>query len=142
MKAEKKRVLFLCIRNSCRSQMAEGLLRHYGGSGYAVFSAGTSPSRVHPLAIEVMAENGIDISGQRSKHVDEFLGQDFDAVISTCDEARDRCPVFPGSGLKIHWDLEDPAEAKGSREESLDAFRKVRDRLLELIQLDVLGDAD
>ncbi|NIO04852.1 MAG: arsenate reductase ArsC [Proteobacteria bacterium] len=122
--------------------MAEGLLRRYGGSGYAVFSAGTSPSRVHPLAIEVMAEDGIDISGQRSKHVDEFLGQDFDAVISTCDEARDRCPVFTGSGLNIHWDLEDPAEAKGSREEELEAFRKIRDRLLELIQRDVLGDAD
>lgn len=141
MKEETRHVLFLCTHNACRSQMAEGLLRHYGGNGYVAYSAGINPSRVHPLAIEVMAEKGIDISGQRSKHVDEFSEQDFDTVVTICEEARDRCPVFPGKGERIHWDLEDPAEARGLREERLEVFRKVRDELLELIRLHLLVDA-
>jgi arsenate reductase len=131
---KKKRVLFLCTHNSCRSQMAEGLLRHHGGECYEVFSAGTSPSRVHPMAIEVMAERGIDISGQRSKSVEEFTGNGFDFIVTTCDDARDRCPIFPDRGQRFHWGLEDPAEAGGSKEEKKMIFRRVRDELEELIR--------
>jgi arsenate reductase len=133
-KGGKKRVLFLCTHNSCRSQMAEGFLRHHGGDRYEVFSAGTFPSRVNPMAIEVMGEKGIDITGQRSKSIDEFLGQDFDFVVTTCDNARDQCPVFPGQVERLHWGLEGPAETQGSREEKLKVFRRVRDELEKLIQ--------
>ena len=134
MKGRKKRVLFLCTHNSCRSQMAEGFLRSHGGKRFEVFSAGTSPSRVHPMAIEVMAERGIDLRGQRSKSVDEFLGQGFDYIVTTCDDARDKCPVFAGSGQRLHWGLVDPATADGSGEERLKVFRRVRDELEELIR--------
>ena len=133
METRKKRVLFLCTHNSCRSQMAEGLLTYYGGTRFEVFSAGTSPSRVHPMAIEVMEERGIDLKGQRSKSIDDFQGKTFDFIVTTCDDARDRCPVFPGQGKRLHWDLEDPAEAEGSREEKREVFRRVRDELEELI---------
>lgn len=98
MKKGKRRVLFLCTHNSCRSQMAEGWLKHYGGKQFEVFSAGTSPPGVHPMASEVMAERGIDLSGQRSKSVDEFLGRSFDFIVTTCDDVREKCPVFPGPG--------------------------------------------
>jgi arsenate reductase len=97
METRKKRVLFLCTHNSFRSQMAEGLLKHYGGKRFEVFSAGTFPSRVHPMAAEVMAERGIDLKGQRSKSIDEFLGQGFDFIVTTCDNAWDRWPGFSGS---------------------------------------------
>lgn len=114
--------------------MAEGLLRHYGGKRFEVFSAGTSPARVHPMAIEVMAERGIALKGQRSKSIDDFQGQDFDFIVTTCDDARDRCPVFPGQGKRLHWGLEDPVETEGSREERLTVFRRIRDELEELIR--------
>jgi len=114
--------------------MAEGLLRHYGGKRFEVFSAGTSPSRVHPMAIEVMAERGIGLKGQRSKSIDDFQGQDFDFIVTTCDDARDRCPAFPGQGKRLHWGLEDPGETAGSREEKLTVFRRIRDELEELIR--------
>jgi len=114
--------------------MAEGFLRHHGGDRYEVFSAVTSPSPVNPMAIEVMGENGVDITGQRSNSIDEFLGQDFDLVVTTCDNARDQCPVFPGQAKMLHWGLEDPAGAEGSREEKLKVFRRVRDELEKLIQ--------
>ena len=140
MKGRKKRVIFVCSHNSCRSQMAEGLLRHYRGERYEIFSAGTSPSRIHPMAIEVMGEKGVDITGQRSKSIDEFLGLGFDFIVTTCDDARDQCPVFPGQGKRLHWDLEDPAEAEGSREEKLEVFRRVRDELEKLIQSHFLAD--
>jgi len=141
MEKRKKRILFLCTHNSCRSQMAEGLLRYYGGKRFEVFSAGTSPSRVHPMAVDVMAERGIDLRGQRSKSIDEFLGQGFDFIVTTCDDARDRCPVFPGQAEMLHWDLEDPASAGGSRGEKHEVFRRVRDELEELIRSHFLADS-
>jgi arsenate reductase len=108
----KPRILFICTHNSARSQMAEGLLRHIYGDKYEVFSAGTNPTNVNPLAIKAMAEIGIDISKHRSKSVMEFIDQSFDYVITVCGNAQKTCPVFPGEHEKIHWDLEDPAEAK------------------------------
>ncbi|MFN3135161.1 MAG: arsenate reductase ArsC [Candidatus Kryptonium sp.] len=127
------RVLFLCTGNSCRSQMAEGLLRHFGNNKFEVFSAGTHPSFVHPLAIEAMKEIGIDISNHRSKHVSEFLGQNFDYVITVCDKAKESCPTFPGQVKRIHWSFEDPAEATGTKEERMKVFRRVRDEIKEHI---------
>lgn len=125
-----KRVLILCTGNSARSQMAEGLLRHLSVEGsFEVFSAGTEPSRVNPLAIEAMREKGIDISGQRSKSVDEFRGQEFDYVITVCDRAAENCPAFPGRTERIHWSFDDPAAAEGERDERLALFRRVRDEI-------------
>ena len=135
------RVLFVCTNNSARSQLAEGLLRHLGGDRYDVHSAGTLPTEVNPLAIEVMAEKGTDITGQRSKSIDEFLGQGFDFVLTTCDNARDQCPVFPGQCEMFHWGLEDPAGAEGSREEKLKVFRRIRDELERLIRSQFLADS-
>ena len=123
------RALILCTGNSARSQMAEGLLRHDGGPECQVFSAGTHPSRVRPEAIQVMREVGIDISAQRSKSVDEFAGQDFDYVITVCDNAKESCPIFPVKTKRIHWSIQDPAVAQGSEEERLTAFRRSRDEL-------------
>src|SRR5574337_386002 len=123
----KKKVLFLCTENSSRSQMAEGILRHLMGDKFKVESAGTRPSVVNPAAIKVMAEIGINISGHRSKSVEEFQGQNFDFIITTCDAARETCPVFPGKARRLHWSFIDPAKAEGSESEILSAFRKVRD---------------
>jgi arsenate reductase len=123
------RVLILCTGNSARSQMAEGLLRHDGGPGYEVVSAGTHPTSVRPEAIQVMQEAGIDISGQRSKSVEEFARQHFDYVITVCDNARESCPVFPATTRRIHWSLVDPAAVNGSEEERRAEFRRVRDQL-------------
>jgi arsenate reductase len=125
----KTRVLILCTANSARSQMAEGLLRHDGGDRFEVASAGTQPSRVRPEAIQVMRELGIDISGQRAKSVADFLGQDFDYVITVCDAARQSCPVFPGKARRIRWSVVDPAAAEGDDEARLAVFRRVRDEL-------------
>lgn len=125
----KQRVLILCTGNSARSQMAEGLLRDIAGDKFEVVSAGIAPSSVRPEAIEVMREAGIDISGQRSKSVDEFSGQEFDYVITVCDNANQECPVFPGKTRRIHWSIEDPATAVGDDEARRDAFRRVRDEL-------------
>ena len=128
------RVLILCTANSARSQMAEGLLRHEAGPLCEVSSAGTKPTRVRPEAIAVMGEAGIDISGHHSKSVEEFLGQDFDFVITVCDNARETCPVFPARTRRIHWSIEDPAAVNGSAEERLDAFRHARDELQEKLR--------
>ena len=125
----KLRVLILCTGNSARSQMAEALLRRVGGTRYEVFSAGTKPVGVNPLAIEAMREKGIDISKQRSKSVAEFAGQEFATVITVCDNAAKECPVFPGAPQRAHWNLPDPAAVSGTREEKLGAFRRVRDEL-------------
>src|SRR6185295_3636648 len=122
--SDKKRVLILCTGNSARSQMAEGLLRHLAGERFEVESAGVEPSHVRPQAIEAMREAGIDISHQRSKSVDEFAGQEFDYVITVCDNARERCPVFPGKTKRIHWSFDDPATAEGDDEMRLAVFRK------------------
>jgi arsenate reductase len=125
----KPRVLILCTGNSARSQMAEGLLRHEGGDRFEVFSAGTKPSHVRPEAIAVMAEIGLDISGHRSKSVDEFVGQNLDFVITVCDNAKETCPVFPGAVQRLHWPFEDPAAVEGSAEVRKAAFRRIRDRI-------------
>ena len=126
---EKKRVLILCTGNSARSQMAEGLLRHDAGDRFGVVSAGVEPSHVRPHAIEVMREVGIDISNHRSKSANEFTGEDFDYVITVCDNANERCPLFPGNTKRIHWSFDDPAAAEGEESEKLAVFRRVRDEI-------------
>jgi len=130
--SKKKRVLILCTGNSARSQMAEGLLRHLGGDRFEVFSAGVEASFVRPQAIEAMKEIGIDISQHRSKSVKEFLDEDFNYVITVCDNANQRCPVFPGTVRRIHWSIDDPV-VSGSEEAQLDAFRGARDEMKKRI---------
>jgi arsenate reductase len=130
----KARVLILCTGNSARSQMAEGLLRHDAGDRFEVFSAGTKPSQVRPEAIAVMQELGIDLSTHRSKHVDEFMGQQFNYVLTVCDHANEICPVFPQGTIKFHRSFEDPAACLGSEKEKLAVFRRVRDELREYLR--------
>ena len=137
---EKKKLLVLCTGNSARSQMAEGLLRHEGGDRFDVFSAGTKPSRVRPEAIAAMGDIGIDISGHRSKSVDEFVGQDLEYVITVCDNAKETCPVFPGTVKRLHWPFEDPAAVEGPENVRLAAFRKVRDQIHGRIMVFLNGD--
>jgi len=129
------RVLFLCSGNSARSQMAEGLLRFYGGEDFEVWSAGLEPKGLNPLAVKAMAEIDIDISRQRSKHLDEFLGRPFDFIITVCDRARDNCPTFPGDSEKIHWGYDDPAAAEGDEETRLAIFRRVRNEIRQRISI-------
>lgn len=131
---EKKRVLILCTGNSARSQMAEGLLRHDGGGRFEVESAGTHPTGVRPEAVEAMREIGVDISGQRSKSVDEFAGREFDFVITVCDNAKENCPVFPSKTERVHWSFDDPAAAAGGDEERLAVFRRVRDEIRDRLR--------
>jgi arsenate reductase len=127
----KKIVLILCTGNSCRSQMAEGILRHYGNERIEVFSAGTKPSQVNPVAVRVMQEIGIDISGHRSKHVDEFKEQTFDCVVTACDNAKESCPVFLGGVKFLHWPFPDPPHNREIDEDVIKEFRKVRDMICE-----------
>ena len=122
-------VLILCTGNSARSQMAEGLLRTLAGGRMTVFSAGSQPSVVNPFAIQAMALRGIDISGQRSKHLNEYLSQPFDYVITVCDNAAETCPVFPGKATRIHWSFPDPAAVEGDDAVKLASFVQVRDDL-------------
>lgn len=124
-----ERILVLCTGNSCRSQMAEGYLRHLGKNRYVIVSAGLEPSNVDPNAIHVMKEDGIDISQHTSKDVNQFIGQQFDYIITVCDHASERCPYFPGDAKRIHWSLEDPAAATGPKEQVLSVFRKVREQI-------------
>lgn len=135
---ERPSVLFLCTHNSARSQMAEGILRHLGGDRVEAASAGTEVTRVHPLAIREMAERGIDISGQRSKHLNELLGERFDSVVTVCDNASESCPVFPGSPERIHWSIPDPSAAEGDEESRQAAFQKAADELMARIR-ELLG---
>lgn len=128
---KKQHVLILCTGNSARSQMAEGLLRHLAGDRFEVESAGTIASFVRPQAIAAMAESGIDISGHRSKCLDEFLATPFDYVITVCDNANESCPVFPGEATRIHWSFDDPAAATGSDKEILAEFGRIRDEIRE-----------
>ncbi len=124
-----ERILVLCTGNSARSQMAEGLLRQALGNCFEIHSAGSKPSHVRPEAIAVMKELDIDISGHRSKHLDEFLGTEFRYVITVCDNAAETCPVFPGVAERIHWSFEDPAAVEGDEETRLAAFRRIRDQI-------------
>lgn len=129
----KPKILVVCTGNSARSQMAEGFLRQMLGDRFQIYSAGTHPTAVRPEAIEVMREVGIDISGQRSKSTGEFLGQEFRYVITVCDQARESCPVFPGAAERLHWSLEDPAQAQGDQEQRKAVFRRVRDQIAERV---------
>lgn len=121
------RMLILCTGNSARSQMAEGLMRHYAGNEFQVFSAGLDPKGVNPLAIQAMHEIGIDISHHTSKDVRTFLGQSFSYLITVCSNAEDRCPIFPGVFFRLFWPFDDPAAETGSEEHKLQKFREVRD---------------
>ncbi len=130
----KPKVLFLCTQNSCRSQMAEGFLRHFAGDQFEAASAGAEATRVNPVAIRVMKEAGIDISAHRSKDASEFLGQRFTYVIRVCDRARETCPIFPGAIQYLDWGLDDPARVEGTEAERLAAFRRVRDEIAERVR--------
>ncbi len=137
----KRRVLFICTHNSARSQMAEGLLRHMGNDRFEVFSAGTEATFVRPMAIQAMAELGVDISHQQSKMLDRYLGEPFDDVITVCDTAAEACPVFPGAVRSRHWSFEDPSKATGSESEQLQVYRQVRDQIRTRIENELLSDA-
>jgi arsenate reductase len=130
----KKKVLFLCTGNSARSQIAEGLMKLMGGEQWEVRSAGILPSYVHPLAVRVMEEVGIDISKQSSKSQDLFLKEEFDYIITLCDHAAKACPNFPGQGNRLHWSVEDPAMSTGTMDERVALFRKARDEIKTRIE--------
>jgi len=125
----KKRVLILCTGNSARSQMAEALLRNLAGDRFEVFSAGTRPSTLNSYAVLAMADMGVDIREQYSKNLDQFLHQEFDYVITVCDQAAEVCPIFPGVAQRIHWSFPDPAAVVGDHQEKLAAFAQVRDAI-------------
>jgi arsenate reductase len=137
----KPRVLFLCTGNSARSQMAEGYLRHIAGDRFDVASAGINPTTVNPLAIEVMGEVGVDISHQQSKSAGSLLRESFRYVITVCDHANERCPIFPGAVKRIHWPLDDPANATGTDAERLAVFRRIRDEIMERVRAFVSAQA-
>jgi arsenate reductase len=128
------RVLVLCTHNSARSQMAEGLLRALAPDRFEVASAGTEATRVHPLAIRAMDELGIDLRGHASKALDRFLTESWDYVITVCDSANERCPVFPGRTTRLHWGFDDPSAVAGAEEERLAAFRRVRDAIADRLR--------
>ena len=127
--SDKKNVLFICTHNSARSQMAEGYLRARYGDRYEAFSGGTEVTKVHPAAIEVMDEIGIDISSHRSKLIDEFYHKPIDIVVTVCDSAKGFCPFFPGKHEEIHYSFPDPSELTGTEEEVLSGFRLIRDNI-------------
>jgi len=131
---EKLKMLFLCTGNACRSQMAEGWARHLKSDAIEAFSAGVMPAGVSSRAITVMGEAGVDISSQTSKHVKDYMAIDFDYVITLCDYASEKCPVFGGKTMVIHKPFEDPTMALGSSEQVMAAFRKVRDRIREFVE--------
>lgn len=125
----KKRILVLCTGNSCRSQIAEGYLRHFAGDRAEVYSAGVETHGVNPRAIQTMKEDGIDISGHTSNNISEYMGLPFDLVLTVCDNARERCPFFPSSATKFHHNFADPAKATGSEEQMMQEFGTVRDEI-------------
>ncbi|MBB5620997.1 arsenate reductase [Pedobacter cryoconitis] len=122
-----KKVLVLCTGNSCRSQLAEGFLRQFAGNQAEIYSAGIETHGVNPKAIQVMSEVGIDLSAHTSNHVDEYSNIDFDYVITVCDNAKESCPYFPSQAVKLHYNFPDPAKAKGTDQEIMQEFRRVRD---------------
>ena len=138
------RVVFVCTHNSARSQMAEGMVRAWGGGRFEAFSAGTEASAVRPEAIAVMREIGIDISGHTSKTILPFLGEEFAWVITVCDQAKESCPAIPGAAQQAHWSIDDPSEIEGSEKERLRAFRTARDTLRDRVHTFLLaaGRAD
>jgi arsenate reductase len=139
----KPSILILCTGNSCRSHLAEGILRRAGGDLFEVHSAGSKPAGyVHPLAIQVMNEIGIDISSHTSKHMSEFLSQRVDTVITVCGHVDQVCPVYPGQVHRYHWPFEDPARASGSDEEILAVFRRVRDEIRRVFEAYAAGYRD
>lgn len=124
---KKPRVLFLCIENRARSQMAEAFLRHYAGEQFEVYSAGLEPSPIHPYVYQVMEETGLDLEGHHTKGVDEFFNKMyFGILITVCEKAEEKCPTFPGLGERQYWPIEDPVAVEGSEEEKLEAFRRAR----------------
>ncbi|SRR6266404_2267406 len=137
----KIKVLFLCTGNSARSQMAEGYLRHAAKDRFEAVSAGVEPKGLNPLAVEAMQEIGIDISQQSSKDVVSLLGQHISYVITVCDNARERCPIFPATWKLLHWSFEDPASVTGTHGEKLSAFRHVRDQIIQQIDRDLIRTA-
>ena len=128
------RILFLCTHNSARSQMAEAILRELGGGRVEAASAGTEVTRVHPLAVREMAERGIDIGAQRSKHLNELIGEKLDYVVTVCDNAGESCPVFPGGPERIHWSIPDPSAVEGTEEIRAAAFKRAADDLTTRIR--------
>jgi len=134
-----QRVLFVCTHNSARSQMAEGMLRAWGGDRFEAFSAGTEATRVRPEAIAAMSEIGIDISRQTSKTLEPFLGESFTWLITVCDQARESCPTLPGVAQQAHWSIDDPSAVQGTDEERIEAFRQARDVLRGRIQMFILA---
>jgi arsenate reductase len=142
MESSKPKVLFLCMGNSARSQMAEGYLRHVVSDRFEATSAGIEPRGLNPLAVEAMAEIGIDISGQQSKDVGIFLGEYIPYVITVCDNAREKCPIFPRTYKFLHWGLDDPAEAKGTHDERLVVFRRVRDEIIRRIDAELAASEE
>ncbi len=136
-------ILILCTGNSCRSHLAEGILKHALGAGFRVESAGSKPAGyVHPLAVRALAEIGIDISQHRSKHLDEFLSGEVETVITVCGNADQACPVFPGQMNRHHWPFDDPAHAAGSEEEQFAVFRRVRDEIRRVFEAYAAGRLD
>lgn len=136
----KQRVLFICTHNSARSQMAEGLLRHLAGDRFDVFSAGTEATEVRPLAMKAMDEIGIDIASQYSKTLERYLHEPFDMVITVCDAADEACPIFPGAVQRRHWSFEDPSKARGSEDEQLVVYRRIRDEIRSRIESELLTE--
>jgi arsenate reductase (thioredoxin) len=134
-----ERVLFLCTHNTARSQMAEGMLRAWGGDRFEAHSAGTTATSVRPEAITVMAELGIDISGHESKAVTRYAGQDFDYAVTVCEDATEACPYFPAR-RGLHWSFEDPSAVEGTEEERLAMFRKVRDEIAARVRAEFTPD--
>lgn len=140
---DKLKILILCTGNSCRSHMAEGILRHVAGDVFEVHSAGSQPAGyVHPSAIAVLKELGMDISGHRSKHLDQFLAFGIDIVITVCDNANASCPVFPGMVKRYHWPFEDPPKAARPGEAEIDAFRRIRDEIRKVFEAYAAGYRD
>lgn len=136
-------ILILCTGNSCRSHLAEGILQHALGPAWKVASAGSKPAGyVHPLAIRAMAEIGIDISSHHSKHLDQFLGDDVETVITVCGNADQACPLFPGQRNRHHWGFDDPAHATGTDEEQMAVFRRVRDEIRRVVTAYAAGRSD
>ena len=137
---KKKKILILCTGNSCRSHMAEGFLRRALDGRHDVFSAGAKPSGyVHPLAIEVMKEAGVDVSSHTSKHLEIYFEAGIDTVITVCDNANEACPIFPGKVNRYHWGFEDPPHAQREGEEAIDAFRRIRDQIQQVFEAYAAG---